>query len=76
MIPSYGAELLHITDSDIEHTFAPFVVEHFAPDGQRLADEERRLDAKYSTPAKVRAGWTNDTGQRTTDLVRAAYQSS
>lgn len=65
-----------VTDDQIHTVFEPFVVERFAPDDPRLADAERRLDAKYSRVSDREPRWTTTEGRRTTDLVRTGYEAT
>ncbi len=67
---------LSISDVDIEQAFAPFVVERFPAASPWLADEERRLDDKYSRRPKSKAIWTNEEGQRTPDTVKSGYEAT
>jgi ubiquinone/menaquinone biosynthesis C-methylase UbiE len=67
--------LSSVSDGDIEQAFAPFVVERFPLGDPWLANEERRLEDKYSRP-RNRPTWTNDDGQRTTDTVKSGYETT
>jgi SAM-dependent methyltransferase len=75
MTAPWSTQLAGISDADIEASFAPFVVEQHATGDPWLADEERRLDDKYSRPLK-KAVWRTEAGRRTTETVKSGYEAA